>query len=105
MKDLYLDCLLQMVETGRDLEVLRRVGLEYFQIVELLANAFSAGLLLEQGGGKLALTESGRSRLAAAKQNGIQGWAPRHISPKSDAQIEMRSVNDVYLPDKRWRRT
>lgn len=99
----HLPTLLQIVRDGGHVGVLRKRGLEYSQIAQLIQTAIAEGLLqlLDES---LELTEKGTRALAEAKRSGGFTGSGGWIVPAEDSRIDRANPNDVYLPGPSWKR-
>jgi hypothetical protein len=97
MAEFHMILLLQLINTGGEVNSLLRKGLHFSQIAQLISDAESEGFVKEEND-NLVLTESGlgkmRMGLEKDKKRTDGGW----ISPLDELRIEKQAVDDIYLP-------
>lgn len=87
--------LLQLIQANADIDALLKRGLQFPQIVDLIARAKSEEFIEEQDEG-YNLTEKGINYLTANSRNiGSGNW----ISAYDQFRIEKIPIEEIFLPD------
>lgn len=99
MSKKHLFQLLRIIHFNKALDSLLNSGLEYSQIADLLVDAIANGLV-EDGEGKLQLTEAGSEKLSELNSllhsESTNSW----ILPEEESRIEKIDKFVIYLPNK-----
>ena len=92
--------LLQLIKRNGNIEIIRKQGYEYSQILMLFDRLQNEGFTYFQEG-KVALTQLGEKYLTdTARENRLKGGS-RWIESQSHFWKEKISENDLYFPDKK----
>jgi hypothetical protein len=86
--------LLYFIKTGKSISTLNDMGLEYFQVFELITQARKEGLVSFDGE-TFALSEEG---MALLKENSDAILSPILISPLEEYKTSKLNKDDIYIP-------
>jgi len=100
MQDQYLILLLQIIKNNGGVYSLRKAGLEYSQIANLILSVEKEGYA-EKKKDQLVLTEKGLEKLHMLNKKFGRKNAERWISPQEEYKGKQISKCDIYIPGKK----
>jgi hypothetical protein len=97
----HMYALLTILAANSDTTYLRQLGLEYFQIAQLIQSALDAGLISYQDGNTF-ITFKGQEFLTRLRPHYPDRGAALWVRPRNDVAFDDIDQDLVYLPPSEW---